>query len=306
MPDKSAAMRRPGRKSLLCRLTPYYFLIPMLCMALAFLVYPILNVFYYSFQHYHPAKADQNGSAGIDNYVKLFTEDTVFWQALWTSLKWVLLVVGFQLLLGLLFALLLNTRFRFRGLARAAIIAPWALSGVMIAILWSLIFNQHIGVLNDLLGRVGLLSEPVAWTANPDTAFLSVVIAEVWGGVPFFTISLLAQLQSIPPELYESCAIDGGSGWGKFRFITLPHLRDTIVLTSLLRGVWEFNAVDIILNLTGGGPINLTTTLSIYLTNQAIKARNFGYGSAIGVLTFFIMLAFSIVYLKLFRYEEEG
>jgi len=292
-------------RQIINKYTPYYFLAPVIVLVLGFVVYPILNVFYYSFFNYNPAKIKSNGFVGFNNYIKLFTEDEVFVDSLLVSLKWVVIVVALQLVLGLIMSLLLNISFKGRGLIRATIFAPWALSGVMIAILWFLILNQNIGVLNDLLLRIGLISEPIAWLANPSTAFGAVVIAELWGGVPFFAITILAQLQSIPNETYEACSIDGGNSIQKFRFIIIPHLKDTIVLNSLLRAVWEINAVDIILNLTGGGPMSLTSTLSIYLTNQAIKTRNFGYGSAIGVVSFIIMLLFSLVYLKLNKYGEE-
>jgi multiple sugar transport system permease protein len=140
--------------------------------------------------------------------------------------------------------------------------------------------------------------------ANPKLAFGAVVVAELWRGIPFFAISLLAAMQNIGAELYESCDIDGGGRIAKFRYIVFPFLKDTIVLTTLLRFVWEFNAVDMLRNLTGGGPMGLTTTLSLYLADTAIKTQNFGYGSAIGTITFFLMLIFAVFYIKLSRYGK--
>ena len=299
-------LSRMNYRQIHLQLLPYYFLAPVFVIMLMFATYPILNVFYYSVQQYSPLTVASNGFVGMQNYIKLFAEDTVFSQSLLVSLKWVLIVVGLQFVLGLIFAMVLNTKFKGRGFVRAVTFAPWALSGVMIAILWSLIFNQNIGVLNDLLIRMGLMEQPIAWLANPSTVFGAVATAELWGGVPFFAIALLAQLQSIPSDLYESCDIDGGGSISKFRFITLPFLKDTIVLTTLLRAVWEFNSVDLILVLTGGGPMNMTSTLSIYLANVAIKTSNFGYGSAIGVITFIILLIFSLIYLKLSKFAEEN
>ena len=284
---------------------PYYFLAPAAMLLLMFVAYPILNVFYYSFQNYNPSKAAQNGFVGLQNYINLFTKDKVFVESLLVSLKWVLVVVTMQFILGMAFALVLNNKFKFRGIARAAAFALWAINGVMTAILWSLIFNQNIGVLNDLLMRLGMIHEPVAWLANPKTAFWAVCVAELWGGVPFFAISVLAKLQAIPTELYESCEIDGANGMQKFCYVTFPLIKDAVVLLTLLRAVWEFNSVDLLLNLTGGGPMGITSTLSIYLANQAIKTRNFGYGSAIGVITFAIMLLFSTIYLRTTHYQED-
>ncbi|MDQ8736200.1 sugar ABC transporter permease [Paenibacillus sp. LHD-38] len=293
-------------KQLHRQLTPYYFLSPVIVLMLAFVAYPILNVFYYSLQHYNPVTPGANGLIWFNNYIELFKNDKTFWPSLIVSAKWVFFVVSIQFILGLVCALVLNSKFKGRGFMRSITFAPWALSGVMIAIIWSLIFNQHIGVLNDFLMKIGIINEPVAWLANQSSVFGSVVVAEVWGGVPFFAIALLAQLQSVPNELYESCEIDGGNSIAKFRFITFPFLKDTIILTTLLRAVWEFSTVDLIFVLTGGGPMNMTSTLSVYLTNVAFKTSNFGYGSAIGVVTFFIMLICSLVYLKLNKLTEEN
>jgi multiple sugar transport system permease protein len=138
----------------------------------------------------------------------------------------------------------------------------------------------------------------VAWLSNPKTAFNAVSVAELWRGIPFFAISLLAALQGIPLELYESCEIDGGGRLRKFFSITLSYLKETIILTTLLRTIWEFNAVDLIMVATGGGPVARTTNLSIFLADLAIKNRNFGYGSSIGVVSFCIMFIFAAVYLK--------
>lgn len=285
-------------------LTPYYFLAPVAALMLAFVAYPILNVFYYSFQNYNPTKPKMNGFAGLQNYITLFTADEKFYSSLWVSVKWILVVVSLQFVLGMTFALVLNSKFKMRGVARALAFTPWALNGVMIAILWSLIYNQNIGVLNDVLLRMGVIQAPIAWLANPDTAFWAVCVAELWGGVPFFAISFLAKLQAIPTELYESAEIDGANRMQKFFYVTFPLIKDNVVLMTLMRAVWEFNAVDLLLNLTGGGPMGITSTLSIYLANQAITTRNFGYGSAIGVVMFMIMLAFSILYLKTTGYQE--
>lgn len=286
------------------KLSPYLFLLPAAIMTLVFTLYPIMNILYYSFFNYNPLRTAQNGFIGLGNYVELLTKDKVFWNALGVSLKWVFLTTSGQFVIGFVLALVLNTRFRGRGIARAALFAPWALSGVIIAILWSLIYNQNIGVLNDLLIKLGLGTERIAWVANPDTAFMAAVVAEIWAGIPFFAISILAQLQSVPLELYESCVVDGGGALSKFKHVTFPHVKSSIILNYLIRCVWEFNAVDLILNLTNGGPVRRTTTLGIYLTSQAIKSKNFGYGSAIGVITFLGLLVFSMVYLKCSRYEE--
>ena len=283
------------------RLLPYaYLFLPMLVI-LGLILYPILTVFYYSLFDYFPARPYLNGFVGIQNFIDILS-DELFAQSLLVSLKWVGTQVPLQLLLGMGLALLLNQKFRGRGLIRGVTFGPWSLSGVIVAILWSLIFNGNMGVLNDLLQRMDLLEKPVAWLSNPNTAFAAVCVAELWRGVPFFAISLLAALQSVPGELYESCDIDGGGRLSQFWYITLPFIKSTVVLTTLLRAVWEFNAVDVIMIATGGGPLGRTTTLSIYLADLAMENRNFGYGSAVGVVSFCILFVFAMAYLRASRF----
>lgn len=287
---------------------PYLFLSPAIVLIVGFLFYPLGNVLYYSLQHYDASQPYYNGFAGLDNFVQIFTKDAQFFASMGTSLKWVVSQVSLQLLIGLLIALLLNQPFRFRSFFRAAAFAPWAISGVLTSVMWSLMYNEHMGVINDLLQRLGILDHNQAWLADTQTVFPAVVIAELWRGIPFFAITLLAALQSIPEELYEAAKVDGAGRWKTFLHITLPHLKNTIILTTLLRTVWEFNNIDLIFNLTGGGPAHQTTTLTMYIAEQAIHSNNFGYGSALTVVSFVILLVFAIAYLRIskFQKEEEG
>jgi multiple sugar transport system permease protein len=284
---------------------PYWFIAPSVLLIVSFLFYPMLNVFYYSLQNYNPGKPYYNGFAGFDNFVNVFTDDPLFWHSLRISLKWVTSEVVLQLFFGLLIALVLNQTFRFRSFFRTAAIIPWAISGVITATMWSFMFSEHIGLLNDLLMKVHLLHSPVAWLGDTKWVFSSVVLAELWRGIPFFTITMLAALQTIPQELYESCTVDGGGRWKAFYHITLPFLKNSIILSTLLRAVWEFNNVDLIFALTNGGPAEHTMTMTMYVANQAIVAQNFGYGSALTVVAFFILMLFAIVYLKISGFGKE-
>ena len=220
-------------------------------------------------------------------------------------MKWVVSEVVLQGVIGLIAALILNQFFKGRGVIRAVVFVPWAVSGVLTTMLWSLIFNQHIGLINNLFMRLGIIKQSVAWLANTHTVFGSVVIAELWRGIPFFAISFLAALQSIPRDIYESSEIDGCGGFKRLFYITLPYLKQTIVFTTLLRAIWEFNSIDMIFTMTGGGPLRLTTTLPIYLMQTAIIEGNYGYGSALAVIVFIILVAYAVFYLKLCRYGSE-
>jgi len=284
---------------------PYLLILPAIILIATFLAYPIIRVFYLSFQHYNPSRPFLNGFAGFGNYTSLFSQKE-FYQAVWVSLKWVVSEVVLQLVLGLLVALALNCAFKGRAIVRTLVFMPWALSGVLTATLWALLYNEHMGLLNHFLMQIGLISKNIAWTGNLNKVFGAVVVAELWRGIPFFAISLLATLQNIPQELYEAADIDGCNSFKRFWYITLPLLKEQIILASLLRFVWEFNSVDLIYSLTGGGPAGATTTLSILIANQAIQTNNFGYGSAISVASFLFLTFFAVFYIKLTRFGKEA
>ncbi|KQL41783.1 transporter [Bacillus sp. FJAT-25509] len=302
----STEKKKSIKKFKLQKWIPYLFILPSTLMIAIFLFYPIGTVFYYSLQNYDISAPFYDGFAGLDNFKKIFTGDKLFLPSLITSFKWVVSQVGLQLIFGLFAALLLNQKFKFRGMVRAAAFIPWAISGVLASVMWSLMFNEHMGVINDLFIKLGFISENKAWLADSTTAFTSVVIAELWRGIPFFAITILASLQSIPEELYEAAKMDGAGRVKSFLYVTLPSLKNTIVLTTLLRVIWEFNNVDLLFNLTGGGPAHSTTTLTMYIAEQAVHGSNFGYGSALTVVAFGILLLFAIIYLRITRYDREG
>lgn len=284
---------------------PYLTLLPASLLILAFVVYPVATVFYYSVQQYDVTRPYLNGFVGLDNFRQVLTADDVFRTSLAVSVKWVGSEVVLQLVLGMAVALILNSAFRARGLARSLLFSPWAVSGVVVTTMWKLMYNPLTGLLDTVLLRVGLIHSPIQWLSDVNIVFPSVVTAEVWRGVPFFAIVLLAALQGIPTDLYEAASVDGATRWQTFRTVTLPLLKDAIVLATLLRGVWEFNNVDLIYTMTAGGPGDLTTTLPLYVVNQAIRYHNFGYGSALSVIGFVVLLLFAILYLRLSRFGRD-
>ncbi|MCL2841027.1 MAG: sugar ABC transporter permease [Defluviitaleaceae bacterium] len=283
----------------------YLFIAPAIILITVFLFYPVANVFYYAFQHQNLMRPWADGPAGFDNFVHIFIEDTVFVGSLWVSLQWVVVQVSFQLVFGMIIALMLNKAFKFRGLVRTIMFYPWAISGVLTAMMWSMMYHQHVGVFNAILLDLGIIQTHIAWLANMSFVFPSVAAAGIWRGIPFFAIMILARLQTVSPEIYEACDVDGANAFQKFFYITLPHLKEAIILATLLRTVWEFNAVDLIMNLTGGGPARATTTLTMYIVNTAVTDQNFGYGSALAAVSFFILLVFAMIYLKASRFGKE-
>lgn len=285
---------------------PYLLITPTVILICVILFYPLLKVFSLSFQDYSFNSLKTMGNfVGLDNFKNIFTSDDIFYSTLTITLRWVISEVGLQALFGVLIALLMNQKFKGRGAVRSIVFVPWAVSGVLTTMLWTLLFNQHVGVINDILIRLGILKEGVAWLSNPDTVFNSVVAAELWRGIPFFAITILAALQGIPNELYEASDIDGCGKFRRFIYIILPYLKQALIFSTLLRTVWEFNSIDMIFTMTSGGPMRLTTTLPIYMMQTAIIGGDYGYGSALAVIVFVVLLGFSLFYLKVSKYGGE-
>jgi multiple sugar transport system permease protein len=283
------------------RRLPYLLIAPAALLMLGFIAYPMISVLYYSLQNYNVTKPWRNGYAGFDNFHRIFTDDQQFWQSLGFSLRWVVVQVGLQLVIGLALALLVNQTFVGRGLSRALVFSPWAVSGVLTTTIWMLLYNPSTGV-SRYLADAGIGSYGHSVLSDPHTVFWAAVLAELWRGVPFFAILLLADLQSIPKDLYEAASVDGAGRMRQLFHITLPHLRDAIVLSTLLRAVWEFNNVDLLYTLTGGGPAGQTTTLPLYVANTGLDGHDFGYASALTAVAFVILLFFSLVYLRLSKF----
>ena len=234
---------------------------------------------------------------GLDNYIAIWN-DPVFWSSLGRTAVWIGLTVPLQLVLGLVTALLLNQTFRWRALARSLILIPWALPSVVIGLMWSWIYNPQVGLLNDLMLRLGLLQSAVPWLANPDTSLYAIIVALVWQGFPFFAIMILAGLQTIPHSLYEAAEIDGASDWEQFWHITLPALKSVLVTAVMLRIIWVANSVDVIYVMTGGGPGYATHTLPLYALKRTYASMDFGYGSALAVSFSVLLLGAIYAYLR--------
>ncbi|MCL2248158.1 MAG: sugar ABC transporter permease [Oscillospiraceae bacterium] len=283
---------------------PYILLIPAVILIATLILFPIGRTFAYSFQELNLLRPNRYGFVGFDNF-RALADDVIFHTALQNSIFITVIVVFFQFLIGLTMALLMKNMKRCRGFYRAMVFAPWAVSGILVAVLWRMIFSGTTGVANDLMLRSGLIETAIPWGANGQTAMIMVIVASVWRGIPFFAITIMATLTTIPEELYESARIDGGGAIRLFFSITMPFLRETIVLTTMLRFIWTFNDVDLVFALTAGGPNNATLTLPVYVTRTAVEHLNFGYGSTLAIALAGVLLVFSIIYLQLGRTNDD-
>ena len=189
---------------------PYLLLLPALIVMVSVVIVPIINAVSMSFQYYNLNMPKRTTFVGLDNYIKILGA-AKFRRSLWLTVIWVIFGVGGQFLFGFLLALLLNQNYRGRGVVRAVSLIPWVTPGVLIALMWSLIMDGNYGVLNDILLRLGIISEKVAFLARKDTALPSVIVTIIWQGIPFFAIMLLAGLQGISHDLYEAADIDGAT-----------------------------------------------------------------------------------------------
>lgn len=279
------------------------FLAPAAIFVAIFTYYPMLVGSQMAFRHWNLTDLSNTDWVGFGNFVSIFTADE-FWTALRNSLLWVAGSLVPQFVIGFALALWLRRTFFLRGVYQAFIFFPWAVSGFLIGILFRWMFNGEFGVVNDLLMKAHLIQTPVPWLADPTFAMTAIIIANVWYGVTFFAIMILAALQSVPDELYESAALDGAGRIRTLFDVTIPYIRTTLALTVLLRVIWIFNFPDIIYGMTGGGPAGQThivTTFMIDLTQQG----DYGTASAVGLIVVFVLLVFATFYLMAMRARKD-
>jgi multiple sugar transport system permease protein len=279
------------------------FLSPALVFVAIFIYYPMISGSQMAFRNWNLNNLSDTAWVGFGNFEKIFA-DPVFYTVLGNTLVWVIGSIIPQFFLGFAIALWLRRRFPFRGLYQALIFFPWAISGFLIGILFRWMFNSEFGVINDLLAKAGLIDSPIPWLADPNTAMLAVTIANVWYGVTFFAIMILAALQSVPDELFEAAALDG-AGKARMLFrITIPYIRTTLALTVLLRVIWIFNFPDIIWAMTGGGPANQTHIVTTWMISTTQRG-DYGVASALGLIIVAILMVFSAFYLVAIREKKD-
>jgi multiple sugar transport system permease protein len=275
---------------------PYVLLMPALLIVISVVFVPVLNAILMSFQNYDLRRPGDIGFTGLGNYREMI-RDPLFRESLLRTLVWVIFGVGFQFLIGFVMALLLNKNIPFRGFIRSLSLIPWVTPGVLIALMWRWIYDGNYGVLNDILTRLRLIDNNIPFLAQISTAFPAAILTIIWQGIPFFALMLLAGLQGIPHELYEAADIDGAGAGQKLFRITVPSLKNTIFVTTLLRIIWVANSVDVIANLTEGGPAYSSQTLSVYIFSKG-NSLNLGYASAMAIALALLLSLVAVPYLK--------
>lgn len=275
---------------------------PTIVVFCAVIVYPLLAAIYLSlFQLYTPTL--EGSFVGISNYRDLLARGE-FWISLRNTLVWTVGTLSLQIILGIGMALMLHQAVWFRSLARSLILFPYFVSTVVAVLVWRWLFNDLYGILNHMLIGSGVVDMPVDYLGSMPNAMISMILVGAWKYFPFVVIAVLARLQTIPDSLYEAARIDGAGPVARFFDVTLPQLRDVLVVIILLRAIWDFKEFDLIFLLTGGGPVISTQTLPLLVYKEAFALNQMGMAAAYAVVMMAIMLVFMIVYIRRTREKD--
>ncbi len=285
--------------------TRYIFILPALIIVLALFIYPFFSSIYYSFTNKNLILPNYK-FVGFDNYIKV-VKDPIFWASFFNSIKWTVLSLIGQIIVGFTLALALNRVKKFKWLYKTLLIVPWAFPTIVIVFSWQWILNGVYGYLPNILVQLGIVKDIPEFLTNPTMAFITLVFINIWFGAPLIMVNVLSALQTVPQEQYEAAMIDGASSMQVFRFITVPHIKLVVGLLVVLRTVWIFNNFDIIYLMTGGGPANSTMTMPIYAYNMGWGSKLLGRSSAVTVLLFiFLMIICGIYFFVISRWEKEN
>jgi len=275
---------------------------PSVLIFCAVIVYPLVSAIYLSlFNIFTPTL--QGNFVGLDNYAELFAGQE-FWRSLFNTLVWTVCTLFLQVVLGVAAALMLHQAIVFRALARSLILFPYFVSTVVAVLVWRWLFNDLYGILNHLMLWSGLLQMPLDWLGSMPNAMISIVLVGAWKYFPFVVIAILARLQTIPDHLYEAATIDGAGAWGRFMDVTLPQLKDVLMVVILLRAIWDFKEFDLIYLMTGGGPLIATQTLPLMVYKEAFGLDAMGRATAVAVAMMLVMLVFMVLYLRKMGREQ--
>jgi trehalose/maltose transport system permease protein len=281
----------------------WLLLLPALAVVAIVAIYPLGKTVYQSFTNQEfLAGIEPTKWVGLQNYRDLW-HDTIFRQSVWETIKFTLITVSFEFVLGIIIALVVNSNFKGRGAMRAAMLVPWAIPTVVAAQMWKWMFDDVFGVINDAGVRLHILHHSVAWISQPSTALGAVSAVDIWKTTPFVALLLLAGLQVIPRDLYEAADVDGASKWQQFWRITLPLLRPAILVTLIFRTLDALRVFDVFYVFYGNRPD--TQTMAIYAQSTIVSDGHVGYGSAISVAIFLIIGLFVVIYVTFMRVTEE-
>ena len=277
---------------------PYRYLAPTLLLMIVFLVIPICMVIKYSFLD-RAVVSPNPQFVGLENYKTLFA-DSAFWNAVSNTIIFVVVSVVAHLIIGMVFAMLLNSKYfstKTKTIARVIYILPWVFTASVVAILWKLML-QPSGIVNYLLDFLPQVTRNTEWLSNKDIALAVICFINIWCGYPFYMISILAGLQGISGDLYESAAIDGATMTESFLHITIPQLKPILISIAMLDFIWTLQSFNVIWMLTGGGPVQSTETLSIYIYKLAFQKVDYSMAGTAATVLLVVCIFIAVFYVR--------
>jgi multiple sugar transport system permease protein len=305
---EGAAVRSVGIRSRMSarrkqQFAGWLFLAPAIAYVLFAFVLPIVYNVMLSFERTSPATIANFTApyAGLDNYRSVLQDDATSRAAIVRTLEFTVLSLLFQFIIGFSLALLFSLRFPGRTLARSLIIVPWLLPLIVTGVIFRFLFQAEGGAVNQLLMTLGLANDPIQWLNDPDLALWTILIANIWLGIPFFTLLLYSGLQDVPVEVKEAAIIDGAGPWQRLRLVIVPIILPVIEVTLLLGFVFTVKVFDLVIGLTGGGPANSTQLITTWSYNLSFQQFSFGQGAALNNVLLVLALLCAPLYLWLSR-----
>jgi multiple sugar transport system permease protein len=280
-----------------------YFLVPALLIVAFVLLFPIVQTIVLSFGRNSTSIFTGYEFAGLANYQRLLNTPR-FITSLTNTVLFTAVTVPFELVIGIGLALILNRTFRGKGIVRMAVLFPWALPTALNALMWRWMFNTEFGLFNSVLTGTGLVADRVNWLGAIPTSMYAMMFVAIWKTSSFMALLLLAGLQTIPDDLYEAGSVDGTNRWTEFRYVTLPLLRPVIMVSVLLRTMDAMRSFELPFNLTDGGPLTSTETLSLYSYRTIFQYVNFNLGSSAIIIQFIIIMTVSVLYIVALRRDD--
>jgi ABC-type sugar transport system permease subunit len=280
------------------------FMLPFLVTAGLFMVWPVIEAVRMAFMAYNPLRPDDIRFVGLANFERIL-DDPLFYESFWQALVWTGWSIVLQTVMGVGLALLLHQPLPGIAAFRGLLLFPYIVPTIVVALNWRWIFNSEIGIINHFLLSAGIIEQNIAWLSTPHMAMASAIALNVWKYTPFVVICVLARLQTIPTELYDAAKVDGAGWWRRLLDITLPMLKEVLVVVIVFRTIWTFNKFEEIFLLTRGGPGTSTFNLAVYAYEQGMANLRLGAAAATGVVMIAMLMVGTIVYVRVSGFGQD-
>jgi multiple sugar transport system permease protein len=283
----------------------YICTVPTLLLFIVFAIYPVYKTILLSFYHFRLQTGPLQTFIGLDNYAHMIG-DSRFFNALFFTLLFTVLTVGIEVILGLIFAQMMNLPFKGRGALRVVVLIPWAIPTIVSGFMWKFMVHDQYGVFNQILQTMGIIDSFLPWLSRDGTSRLILVISDIWKTAPYVSLLVLAGLQTIPKNLYDAASIDGAGSIRRYFSITLPLLKPVLATAVLFRLISSFKVYTVIVALTNGGPGYATESLTMYTMRTYFDAGNYGYGSTLATFTLFVTCMIALLFTDVIRGKIDG